>query len=272
MAFVLQRFVNRHDFALAADHSNVARLGSNRPRQYPHVLFMSPGHDHEITRRVRPDLLQRIFVTRKNFQRRREALFVRKGFAIVHHGNAKSRGMRRLRHRHRDVPAAKQINYRLRQNRLDENFQRPAANQSVVVARFIIQVEDHLSRCFLLHHFFRGCPDFGLYASAPDGSRHRAVFVHQHPRTLITRNRAVRVHDGSQRAALPSAPHLYDFFKQVHRLPPLSAYGEPFALSMRVTFWTLPVGDDTVPFLRLIQRRHESYRLSSARWAGSTEM
>src|SRR5215472_1257297 len=110
-------------------------------------------------------------------------------------------------------------------------------------------MEDHLSRRFFLHHVFGGSPDLCFHASPADRSRHRAVFTHQHSRALITRNRAVRVHDGGQRAALSAAPHFHDFFEQVHRLPLLPAYGARSVLSMHAAFWTLLMRDDTVPLL-----------------------
>jgi len=64
------------------------------------------------------------------------------------------------------------------------------------------------------------------------------------------------MHNGGQRSTLSPAPHLYDFFEQVHRFQAFfsstapravlptqfliaSAYGAPLLLSMRFAFWTL---------------------------------
>ena len=141
---------------------------------------------------------------------------VGKLFAVIHHADRESACMRCLRHRHGDVPAAEQIERGLRQNRLHEDLQRAAANQAIVVAGLVIQVEGHFPRRFFLHHFFRCGPDFGFDAAAADGSRDRAVFAHQHARTFVTRDRPVGVHNRSHCRALPLAPQSHDFLEEVH--------------------------------------------------------
>src|SRR2546429_5636326 len=105
----------------------------------------------------------------------------------------------------------------------------------------------------LIYFFFNDTATTEIYTL----SLHDAlpIFANEHPRALITGNRAVRVHNGSQRSTLPRAPHLYDFFEQVHRFQAFfggtaalggaalsliaSAYGAPFLLSMLFAFWTL---------------------------------
>ncbi len=84
------------------------------------------------------DFLEGILVTGVNLLRHWKAFGIRKRFAVVHHRDAKARSARRFRNRHRDVPAPKQVQHRLRENRLYENFQRSAANQTAVVARLIV--------------------------------------------------------------------------------------------------------------------------------------
>src|SRR5207248_86160 len=197
-------------------------------------------------------LLEGLLVACEKFLRHRESLFVRKRLAVVHHGNSKPRRVRGSRHRHRNMPAAEQIRHRLRQDGLDKNFQRTPANQPVIVVGLIVQVKNHFPRRFFLHHFLCGGPDLRLHAASANGSLDRAVFANEHPRALITGNRAVRVHNGSQRSTLPRAPHLYDFFEQVHRFQAFfggtaalggaalsliaSAYGAPFK-SARYRSW-----------------------------------
>src|SRR6266403_576716 len=68
--------------------------------------------------------------------------------------------------------------------------------------------------------------------AAANRPRNRAILAHQHARTFVAWDRAVRVHDRSQRRAPPGPPHLHDFFEQVHVSPQSSAYGARVPLSI----------------------------------------
>ena len=193
------------------------------------------------------DFLERLFVTGVKLLRHREPLFVRKRFAVIHDANAEACGVGGFRHRHRDVPAAKQVHDGLRQNRLDKNLQGAAADQAVVIARLVVEIENHLARCFVLHHFFRRRPHFRFHAAAANRSGNRAVLAHQHSRAFIARDRAIGVHDGGEGPAPPGPPHLDDFFKQVHVLPQPSAYGALALLSTYSAIWTSLGHDVTLP-------------------------
>ena len=59
-------------------------------------------------------------------------------FAVVNDDDAETGNAGGLRDGHRNVAAAEKIRDRLRQNRLDENFERAAANESVVEAGFVV--------------------------------------------------------------------------------------------------------------------------------------
>ena len=111
------------------------------------------------------------------------------------------------------VPAAKNVENRLRKNRLDKNLQRAAADQSGVVFRFVVQVERHLPRLLDLHHFLCRRPYVRFHAAAADCPGDRAIFAHQHPRAFIARNRAIGVDDGRERASLARSPHPHDLFE-----------------------------------------------------------
>ncbi len=114
------------------------------------------------------------------------------------------------------MAAAKEIHDGLRENRLDENFHGAAADQSIVVAGFIVEIEDHFARRFFLHHFFGSGPDIGFDAASADGADQGAIFADEHARAFVARYGAIGVHDGRQRPALAGATHLHDFFKEVH--------------------------------------------------------
>ena len=96
----------------------------------------------------------------------------------------------------------------------------------------MVQIENHFSRGFFVHHFFGRGPHFRLDAPAADRARDRTIFTDEHARAFVARNRAVRVHNRGQRSAQPRAPHFYDFFEQVHARPPPSAYGASLVVSM----------------------------------------
>jgi len=117
------------------------------------------------------------------------------------------------------MAAAEEVDDWLGQDGLDKNFQRAAANEAVVVAGFIVEVEDHLAGRFHLHDVFGGGPDFGFDAASANGSGDGAVFADEHAGAFVAGDRAVGMHDGGEGRALPGTPHLHDFFEQVHALP-----------------------------------------------------
>ena len=212
-AFFFQRAVNRKHFSLAADHPDVARRSAHGPAQHVHVVLVPARDDHHVRRGGGLDLLKRFLKAGVNFLRHRKSLAVGKRFAVVDDADGEARRIRRVRESDRNVATAENVEDRLRQDRLDKNFQRAAANQAVIVVGFVIQAEGHLARRFRLHHFLRRRPHFRFHASAADRPGNRAVLAHQHPRALIARDRAVGVDDGGQSPAPSGAPELDDFFK-----------------------------------------------------------
>src|SRR5258708_32364992 len=94
-------------------------------------------------------------------------------------------------------------------------------------------MEYHLARRFFLQHLFCRCPNLRLDAPAADGPGDRAILANQHPRALVARDRAVRVHDGGQRRALSGAPHLHNLFEQVHEAPCELRYAARMVMSIR---------------------------------------
>ena len=143
--------------------------------------------------------------------------------------------MRHAGKRQRDVSAAEKIQPGLRQNRLDKNLQRAAADQPGIVTGLVVQVERHLARLLAADHFFGSGPHFGFHAAAADCADDRAVLAHQHPRAFKAGNRAVHVDDGRQRPALSRAPHSHDFFEYVHIYP----QGTTNAAGVRGRTWGL---------------------------------
>ena len=115
------------------------------------------------------------------------------------------------------MPGAEDVEQGGGKNRLDENFQRPAADQAGIVLGIVVQVEGQRARLFFFHHFARGLPDFGLDAAAADGARDRAVVAHQHLGRLERRNRAANGGDGRHGATAAFAAKLYDLFVNIHQ-------------------------------------------------------
>src|SRR5579863_6698986 len=119
------------------------------------------------------------------------------------------------------MPAAEDVQSRLRQDGLDKDFQRPATDQSAVVARFVIQIEGHFAGRLRFEYVFRSCPNFGFDAAAADCSQNGPVLAHQHSGTLKAGDRAIRVNDGGHYGALAFAPEPQNFLEKIHgRSPP----------------------------------------------------
>src|SRR2546421_12207022 len=100
------------------------------------------------------------------------------------------------------MPATEKIQEGLWQDWLDEDFHGAAANQAVVVAGLIIEIEDHLARRFFLHYFFCSRPHIGFDAATAYGSGERAIFTNEHERALVAGDLAVRVYECGYGAAL----------------------------------------------------------------------
>src|SRR4029077_10438760 len=111
----------------------------------------------------------------------------------------------------------------LRQNRLNENFQRASADQPDVVACVMIQIKGHLARLFAANHVFRRALYSRSDAPAADGANNRTVIANEHARAFIAGNRAVGVHDGCNRAPSARTPRSYYFLENVHEFFALRA-------------------------------------------------
>src|SRR5260221_8368619 len=98
------------------------------------------------------------------------------------------------------MSSAKNIGHWLGKNRFDEDFQSAAADEAVVVAGFVVQVEDHFARSLFGQDVFGCGPDVGFDAAAADGSGDRAVFADKHAGTFKAGDGAVGVDDGGQGA------------------------------------------------------------------------
>ncbi len=132
-SFLFERPINRQHFALAADHADVARFGADGPGEHAHIVFVASRDDHEEAGRIRLDLLIRFGERSVDLRRHREALRIRERLAIVDDADGEARLVRHARDGRRDVPAAKKVQHRLRQDRLDENLERASADQAGVV-------------------------------------------------------------------------------------------------------------------------------------------
>src|SRR5258706_4028239 len=219
-AFFFQRAVNRQNLALAANHSNITRRRSDGPAKHVHIILVAARNDYHVRCGAGLDLRKRFLEAGVTLLSHREALSVGERFAVIDNANRKTGSVRGVGQRNRYVAAAKNVQHRLRKDGFDENFERAAANQSVVVVGFIVQAERHFARSFGLHDFFRSSPDLGLNASATDGSGDRAIFANEHPRAFVARNRAVGMDDSRQRSALSFTAELDHFFKEIHREAP----------------------------------------------------
>src|SRR5207244_11395287 len=127
----------------------------------------------------------------------RKAVAIGELFAVVNDDDTKTGSAGGLCDGHRNVAAPEKIRDRLRENWLDENFERAAANEAIVKTGFVVQIEDHFARRFAFHHFASGGPDVGLDAAAANRANDSAVFADEHAGTLKAGTGAVGVDNRS---------------------------------------------------------------------------
>src|ERR1700730_7220813 len=58
-AFALERLIHREHLALAADHADVMGFGAYGPAEYAHVVAVAARDDHQVTRSVGLQFLER---------------------------------------------------------------------------------------------------------------------------------------------------------------------------------------------------------------------
>src|SRR5579864_4864168 len=216
VAILFERFVDGEHFAFAADHADIARFGAHGPGEHAHVFFVAASDDDEVGGGVGLNLFKGLLVAGENILGHGEALEIGEGFAVVDDADGETGGACGSGQGHGDVAAAEEIDDGLREDRLDENLDGAAADQSIVVAGFVVEIENHFARRFFLHDFFGRSPNIGFDAAATDGADQGTIFANEHARTFVTGDGAVGVHDGGEGAALPGSPHFYDLFKKVH--------------------------------------------------------
>ena len=114
------------------------------------------------------------------------------------------------------MPRAENVKGRRRQNRLNKDVQRAAANQASVILRILVQVKSQRAGPFTFHHFTRSLPDLGFDASAADGTYDRSIVAHQHLRRLKRRDRSANIDNGCHRATASFFAQTDDLFIDVH--------------------------------------------------------
>src|SRR5580658_9974714 len=107
---------------------------------------MPAGDDDEIGGGVRADFLEGVLVRGNNFRRRREALGVCKGGAVVNDSDGEPSLVRDAGQGYGDMSGAENIKHWLRQNRFHKNFQGAAADEAGIETGLVVQVEGHLTR------------------------------------------------------------------------------------------------------------------------------
>ena len=115
------------------------------------------------------------------------------------------------------MPGAKNIQRGDGQQRLDKNFECPAADQAGVILGIVVEVEVECLRLLGLHDLAAGFPDLGLNAAPADGAHDRAIIAHQHLGRLERGDGAAHVDDGRQRTATPFPAQSGYLFIDVHR-------------------------------------------------------
>src|SRR5579864_4928357 len=124
--------------SLRSDHSDITRLGTDRPSEDAHVVPMPSSYDYDVGRLADVESFHRSFkVVRDDFLRFREAFTVRVRLAVVDHDHVEARVFGRLVEAGRHVAGAKDIKQRCRKNWLKKDVECAAAHQSRVVFRIL---------------------------------------------------------------------------------------------------------------------------------------
>ena len=145
-----------------------------------------------------------------------KALTVGVRLAVIHHDYVEAGNGRDFVQVVGDVAGAKDVEQRGWKHRLDEDFQRAAADQAGVVLGIVVEVEGERARLLLFHHFTRNLPNLGFHAAAADGAHNGAIIAHQHLRGLERRDGTANVGDGGDGAAASLAAKLNDLLVDVH--------------------------------------------------------
>src|SRR5437660_6805158 len=106
---------------------------------------MAAGDDDEIRGGVGLNFLEGLFVAGEDFLGHGKTLEIGEGLSVVDHTDSETGGAGNFGHGYGDVAAAEDIDDGLGENRLNKNFDRAAADESVVVGGFVVEIEDHFA-------------------------------------------------------------------------------------------------------------------------------
>jgi hypothetical protein len=216
IAFFFERTVNAEHFAFTANHAYVAGWGAHGPGEYAHIFFVAASDDDQIAGGVGLQLGEGVVEAGVDFLGHGETFSVGEGFAVVDDDNTEAGGLCGLGYGGGNMTSTEEIDDGLGEDRLDENFDGAATDQSVVVGSFVVEMEDEFAGRFFLHDFFGSGPDVGFNAATTDGAGGRAVFANEHAGAFVAGDGAVGVDDRGQGTALAGTPHADDFFEQIH--------------------------------------------------------
>src|SRR5580698_1154865 len=213
----LQLFEDGDGLPLRPDHPHIARRSLHRPAQHSHIVAMPAGDDHDVGRFARRKLRRSLLeIFDDDLLRLRKAFAIGISLAIVDHGDVESGDARNLIKTRSHMTSAENIKIGGRQDRLDENLQRPSTDQAGVVLRILIQIKGQCAWPLRFHDIARRLPDLSLNAAAADGANNRAIVPHQHLGGLERRYRPADVNNGRYRPAASVFSQTDDFLVQVH--------------------------------------------------------
>src|SRR5215467_567887 len=141
-SFRLQRFEDLNHFSSRANHSHVGRPGLYGPAQDPHVVTVPARHNHDVGSLIRVQLLGRFFeIERMHLPRLGKTFFRGVGRPVIRHDNVEPGQGGCFTSVERNMACTEKIKRRRRQDRLDKNFERSAANQPGLVLWILVQVK-----------------------------------------------------------------------------------------------------------------------------------
>src|SRR5438874_13793578 len=130
------------------------------------------SHNHNIGSFIRSDSRHYLIeVFRDDFFRVGKTFAIGIALAVVDYMHVETRSLCSLVQTERHMAGAENVERCWRQHRLNENVQRPAADQAGVVLRILVQIESQCPRLLALDYLACRLPDVRLDTTATDRSK-----------------------------------------------------------------------------------------------------
>ena len=205
-------------FPLRSDHADVAQRLVGRPAKHAHVVLVAARDDDRVGRIVAGQRREDVLVLGSDhLGRLGKPLAIGVAVPVVNDGGGESPQRGDLGQALRNVSCAEDQRRGHWQDRFHVHVELPAADQTIVVGRFLAKAELQHARLLCLDDISCRLPHFCLGTAASDGAHHGTVLADQHLGALKARDRAGDLDDRRDRALLAGAAKLHQLLVHIHR-------------------------------------------------------